>query len=276
MDDKIIPFGKHKGKPIEILAADKQYSEWLLAQSWFKERHINLYNIVINNFREPIDTPEHNKLQIKFLKKEYRLKFAYAVNKNLFNNNSEKINSAMHKILASTERRENDYFLRALANPINDHGQKFGLYSNQLLKFSTPVFEKIDVSFSLWYGIHFHYDNNFYEGGWSNFSQESRTTYFIEIKPTISDDFPAVLRQMKASMPCDGYNNYQKDKFFVLLVGSYTGTSATREEFIEYFATQGYIVIFENDVENLILPNFDKELRVDDSIIEKINSIKKV
>ncbi|WP_147679201.1 hypothetical protein [Algibacter pacificus] len=265
MEDKIIPFGKYKGKPVEILATDKEYVQWLTAQSFFKEKHINLYNVVINNFREPVDTPEHNKIQILFLKPEFRVKLAYLVNSKLFENNSERINKAMLKILESTKDRENEYFLDALKNP--NSNDKFGLYSKRLLKFSKPVFEKVDVSFSLWYGMKFAYDNNW--RNWSYFEQEKQSSYWLEIKPIIGDDFPAVLRQMKASMPFQT-NDYFSDKFFILLVGEYTGIGATKNEFIEYFRTQGYYVIFKSQLDNVELPNFEREFILNKEIEEKI------
>ncbi len=268
MDDKIIPFGKHKGKPVEILAADKQYTEWLLAQSWFKKDHINLYNVVINNFREPVDTPEHNKLQIKFLKQEYRLKFAYLANKNLFENDSAKINLGIRKILDKTERRENEYFLEALKNP--NENNHVGLYTKALLEFTVPIFEHVDVKYSLSYGLQFHYENNHPSGHWSTFRYKRRSTYFIEIKPTVSDDYPAILRQMKASMPIErGYDI--NDNFYVLLIDKYTGTGATQEEFIEYFETQGYKVIFETDVQEFVLPDFDKVFALDSDLANVIS-----
>lgn len=266
MDENIIPFGKHKGKPIEILASDKQYMDWLLGQSWFKERHINLYNIVINNFREPVDTPEHNKIQIKFLKHEYHVKLAFLVNPRLFGQNSKQINSAMLDLLDSKEKFVSDHFIDALTKP--DAEREFGLYSRQLLKFSKPVFENVDVCFTLWYGINFFY-NNSYHAGLSEFRQEVCSTYWIEIKPTISDDFPAVLRQMKASMPVEK-SDWRRDRFFVLLVREYTGTSATKEEFVEYFNTQGYKVVFLDDLENLQLPDFEREFKLDPRIEERI------
>ena len=268
MEDHIIPFGKHKGKPVEILASDKQYMDWLLAQSWFKERHINLYNIVITNFREPDDTPEHNKIQIKFLKPEYRIKLAYIVNPNLFDQNSDKINKAMKVILNIPEGNQNEFFLKSLANPYKD--DKFGLYSKQLLKLSQPGFERVDVYYSIWYGIRFYYNNGNYYGNYSEFRNENYSSYCVEVKPTVSDDFPAILRQMKASMPVKR-SDYQSDYFYILVVGTYTGTSATREEFIEFFSTQGYKVVFEKEIENLILPEFERELQLDQEIEEKIN-----
>jgi uncharacterized protein (DUF3820 family) len=59
----------------------------------------------------------------------------------------------------------------------------------------------------------------------------------IELKPTVGDDYPAVLRQMKAN------------ESGVLLLGDYVGTSAAREQFIKTFATADKRVVFLSDVE---------------------------
>jgi uncharacterized protein (DUF3820 family) len=59
----------------------------------------------------------------------------------------------------------------------------------------------------------------------------------IELKPTVGDDYPAVLRQMKA-------NGSE-----VLLLRDYVGTGATREQFIKTFATANKRVIFLSDIE---------------------------
>lgn len=58
MPNEMIPFGKHKGKPVEAILDDRKYMDWLLAQSWFKENHLNLYTVVINNGQEPMKTKE--------------------------------------------------------------------------------------------------------------------------------------------------------------------------------------------------------------------------
>lgn len=73
----LVPFGKHKGKPVDALMDDRPYLDWLMTQGWFKERHDNIYQVVINNGQEPSETPEHNAMQIRFLNEEYRLKVAY-------------------------------------------------------------------------------------------------------------------------------------------------------------------------------------------------------
>jgi exodeoxyribonuclease X-like protein len=57
-------------------------------------------------------------------------------------------------------------------------------------------------------------------------------SFHIELKPTIGDDYPAVLRQMKAN----------KSKY--LFVGQYVGQGATREQFIKTFEIAGFRVVF--------------------------------
>ena len=61
MASEIVPFGKYKGQPIEALAQDKSYLEWLSAQDWFRERYANIYTLVLNNFAEPSESTRLNR-----------------------------------------------------------------------------------------------------------------------------------------------------------------------------------------------------------------------
>jgi hypothetical protein len=70
----LVPFGKYKDKTVDLLLSDKQYMEWLNQQPWFKEKYITIYNIV-SGIQEPIETPEHNKIQGMFLDKKFLLNF---------------------------------------------------------------------------------------------------------------------------------------------------------------------------------------------------------
>lgn len=194
MTDQLIPFGKHKGKPIEILAEDKEYTKWLLAQPWFKTKYQNIHMLVINNFREPLDTPEHNELQVKFLDNEFSLKLARLLEPRLFDGTT-------------------------------------------LPKLSKPVFETgYDVSYMA-----------------SSAQMKLYIKILIEIKPTIGDDFPSVLRQMKASMPLIE-DSLGTKSYYCLLVRQYNGEGANKEQFIKFFQSQGYTVVFFDDIENIVLP----------------------
>lgn len=75
MDNLIIPFGKYKGQPLEVMAKDEQYMEWVQQQDWFKQKYPQINTVIINNFKEPSETPEHNKIQGLFLNNEFCLKF---------------------------------------------------------------------------------------------------------------------------------------------------------------------------------------------------------
>jgi hypothetical protein len=68
---EIVPFGKYKGQPVEVLANDRGYLDWLTAQAWFRERYAGIYTLIVNNFGEPTETPEHNALQARFLDEDF-------------------------------------------------------------------------------------------------------------------------------------------------------------------------------------------------------------
>lgn len=70
MSGELVPFGKYKGQPAEVLLTDAGYRDWLLAQPWFREKFVTLYQTVINYGGEPKDSPEHNEMQAAFLDDE--------------------------------------------------------------------------------------------------------------------------------------------------------------------------------------------------------------
>jgi hypothetical protein len=75
----LIPFGKYKGQPGEVLKQDPKYVEWLKGQDWFSSQHKSIYTLIVNNFGIASETPEHNEMQVKFLDEWYRLKLAYVI-----------------------------------------------------------------------------------------------------------------------------------------------------------------------------------------------------
>jgi len=61
---EIVPFGKYKGQPIEVMIADDPYVKWLLAQPWLKDRYGALH-LTLLSVHEPQDTPVHNLMQAR-------------------------------------------------------------------------------------------------------------------------------------------------------------------------------------------------------------------
>lgn len=43
MPGEVVPFGKYKGQPVEVMTADTDYCECLAAQPWFSAKCRNIY-----------------------------------------------------------------------------------------------------------------------------------------------------------------------------------------------------------------------------------------
>lgn len=107
MSAELITFGKYKGQPVEVLANDKKYTDWLMAQEWFRTGHVQLYNVIVNNFCEPSDTPEHNRMQADFMKTEVKEK----VIRQLFKE-PEKLMKGYKKRIEDCEKKISDIELQ--------------------------------------------------------------------------------------------------------------------------------------------------------------------
>lgn len=238
----LIPFGKYRGQPIEAIAEDRQYIEWLAQQSWFRDKHAHLYSIVINNFCEPSDTPEHNELQAKFLDPEFRFRFAYAVSRRLRSylidehHYYDELSRCVHASLSRITKPEIRY-------PDSDQLS----CETSGLKFEET--KGVDVSFAVSFGWGHYIDVSLRNIIWIC-SEMNRLRFAIEVKPEVGDDYPAIIRQMKRS----GAN--------FLFTRAYTGIGVDEKTFIAFFLNEEIRVVFERDVLSQEIPTpktFDSE-----------------
>lgn len=259
--DSIIPFGKYKGQPVETLLLDQSYLDWLMAQDWFRQRYQNIYTIVINYNNQPADTPEHNKMQVKFLNKLYQLKLAYLISGGtLFRYDQEQFNK---HIMSFWEDLREKLELRSVSGRFYDgrvHLKEFLTSVNgaDLLKIGKVEFEQrsIDVVYTVAYGYgeilspFSGWDYQVYSDSSRILHHRTKINLAIELKPSIGDDFPSVLRQMKKS----GSNT--------LVLQEYGGVGATWDEFVEYFSSQGFKVVLETAIDGVQIPSYDTILQV--------------
>lgn len=166
----VLPFGKHKGKPItEVMLADPQWVQWVTAQPWFREKFAVLFSIVVNGGRaDEGATPEHNRLQAMFLDREL-CRSAY-----------------WH--LAGADGR-------LTTNPLDQ--------------------------------VYFEHH------GWDVVIGH----VYIELKPTVGDDYPVILRTMKHRL-CGGRSYDCR----ALVVGQFEATGATFDQVKEMFRRSGIVV----------------------------------
>lgn len=214
-DLQIIPFGKYKGKPIEVLKQDKEYVNWLQTQDWFNLRYQSINTLIVNNFGEPSETQEHNKIQTLFLDEDFCKK---VVNFMLDNN-------LLKRTYTKTVEEENPNY--SFKPP------RLEDYANGNIPAKEPRTIKVEKEFEYKYkfnGIEFERNSI------DVMLDYTDALLCFEIKPHLSDDYPAVLRQMVAS------------RANVLLIGSFGALGATLEQVKQIF--------FKSRIRVLLLTDF--------------------
>lgn len=213
--NEIVPFGKYKGQPIEVLSHDEAYVDWLLAQDWVKARYQNIYNVIINNFQAPSETPEHNIAQAAFLDIAYVMRFLKTVVPRAFKIEPPKIYSiTMEEKGVDVVIGFNYKYEHEITKEYAERVRAGYVYNTD---YREPGVYKEDV-----YGM----------------------ALCIEIKPTLGDDYPAVLRQMKN---CTAYKNRQGA--MILYVGRFSG-AISKEQLVAFFAGDNIKVVFQQEVES--------------------------
>jgi hypothetical protein len=269
-DHKLVPFGKYKGQPVAVLQQDREYCEWLTSQDWFRARYTTIHTLIINRFGEPSETPEHNALQAKFLDKTWRERFltvrtdCQALTKQI-NGTWKALQENRIECLAATravhaeesqiaaqpglnEWRVNAARQRAqqMAAAIewleSDLASITGRCDHFGWRSSSCRFEVagVDVIVEAEYGA-LHQKAAVIELFMVTAGRLRECDLFvtravrdqIECKPTLGDDYPAVLRQMRAA-ECD-----------TLVIGSYTGVGATFEQVQQIFGDIKVLTVAE-------------------------------
>ena len=203
----IVPFGKYKNQPLAALAQDRGYCDWLLTQGWVAERYPELRTIIINNFGEPSETPEHNALQLRFLEEDLRLKVSRLA------------------LLASNPQE-------------SQHHPAFLMKSCTVPQFEV---QSIDVSWIVKYWEPVQLS----EGGGRNptyewFSPGLRIG--VECKPSLGDDYPAVLRFM---------HSLKNVSIRVVLAESFTFQGGTIAQVQALFQSSGILLLHMQGIDAL-------------------------
>ena len=229
-DNSVIPFGKYRGQELQqVMARDPAYIQWLTQQAWFTERYAPIYQLVVNNFAPPSDeTPEHNTIQVRFLDFNFRV--------------------AIWEL--SDIKVDWEYLVKAFQRD----------YPKQEFKRNTTIcaaqFEEItDVWFRVYCRI-------------GKVGAEKSCTYelyhlAIEIKPSMGDDYPAVLRQMKRQKAAaEMGSDYSRHTYWFLLLDKFSSNAVTLAQVTKIFA--------HDDIKILLLSQIREQLLKDEQDNEEI------
>lgn len=211
MKSNLVPFGKYRGRPLEEMALDREYCDWLMAQPWFAERYRDVYHVVVNYGGEPQDSPEHNQLQARLLDDE----FCISVIRNAYQSDIDP-----EAQLASEPENLKEMMQEKLRS---------GEAKSLPITLSRREFEHRgwDCVVALGGGISYNADRFYYYYGPSHF------TFGIECKPSIGEDFPSVLRQVK------GFPSGGVDFRRIVLTQSMNMQSVRAAAVAEMFASSG-------------------------------------
>lgn len=92
----VVPFGKFKDQPVDLLLAHSEYALWLLGAkgSMLRRSHPQMYAWLVSRFGVPDTTPEHNRLQNRFLDDDFRLQVVLHLNPGIAEQLTSSVNSS--------------------------------------------------------------------------------------------------------------------------------------------------------------------------------------
>ncbi len=274
----IVPFGKYKGQSIEILQADEKYAEWLAAQQWFRERFTDLFRALTASNNQA-DTPEHNKMQARFLDEGFRhalIGLLFDLNAVSFHTRRNHYESSVIELLRksipdappltgsnqcfnerSAWRRKWGDLIATLdgfeaygsIQPFSDFVEKI---KNFLPDFRFPRWSETPPEIVLKSAVEFEFYGSDLLITWSwsvpaEGSADTGTALLVELKPSLGDDFPTVLREIKTHIQFAGKHKYERPRA-VLIVGTYAGEGATWDQAKGIFQASGITTVFESEI----------------------------
>lgn len=266
----IVPFGKHKGKTVaELLAVDAQYADWVTAQGWVAERFAELHAAILSRGAGTDDTPEHNSLQGRFLDDRFcraamrllagpkvvrvvnQLKAEFLAERNADAVKHEK------RVLDYTRNemewaRSRPYFPKGTAEDliqarmseaIAEATQHLHVEQVKLDALRAEIAKLPDIkSYKpkvVCKATEFEHRGVDVVLSWSaefeGYSDDGRLK--IELKPTMGDDYPTIMRQMR-NLDCMN-----------IVVGSYTGRGLSEPQVRGMFTTNGMHLVFVQEIE---------------------------
>lgn len=213
----LIPFGKYKGQPIEQLQNDVEYTRWLLEQSWFAERYSGIQTLIVNNFKEASSSPEHNRFQARFLDR----RFVFSV------------------VSEACKLTSFDDFCTRQLNPFVEQWQNCKGGHRYRVEFEVRGWDvKVDL---IYYATGSSEKGKSGCVGWG-----LDDPCHIELKPAMGEDFPEVLRQVKA----------RQDMNRVVLIEQFTAKSVSFTEVKTMFQTSRVVLLSCSDVQQRDLPDW--------------------
>jgi hypothetical protein len=252
-DSAIVPFGKYKDQPIEVLLADQNYREWVTSQpglmTMLQIRYPAVFNIITIGAPTTDDTPEHNKLQALFLDHDFQYAFlelaqgesvlvsAQKYAREKYEAETQVLSDQRTELQQRIDELKDKCFYKTELAKLRD---ELGKVAATVVEPAVPIPTKITLDFECGYDLALITDYG--EKRRRNYAhrvydpQKCKEFWFthwfrIELKPQIGDDFPSVLRQMK------------RNEADTLVIGLFESTNCTLDQVRAIFGERKIITL---------------------------------
>lgn len=248
-DIETVPFGKYKGKPVTEFINDKSYVEWVINQGFLKEKYPSIYNIVINNTKSDDShcTPAHNQLQNEFTENENITKlFRHLFAKDV--DYIEKITGMKLIDVKCDWRCETfynwDVFIDMREADFTFSNKKETITLGELYKLFNANYKDDSILGDALYSI------------------SKVNGIVVELKPSVGDDYPNILRKMGQQRTIMfskiRENNIRNRPYFdedcmpkfiyCLLIDEFNSEVTSREKLKEKFSNSNILVTFKDQL----------------------------
>lgn len=260
----VVPFGKYKGATVaELLVRDHQYADWIMAQGWVAERFAELHTAIASRGAGIDDTPEHNALQVRFLDEKFRVAFLTlthmsAIQKLLeheitrerwdaqreiskINSTIDQAKSFLGRWADEVETPQNEWAVKRF----QENKEELAIAERAVVFAQAALDDITPDKYKLHTAVEFEAAgvDVWLKWTWSNdhnIDYHNRNHIAIELKPSLGDDYPTVMRQMRRL-----YCHY-------IVVGQYTGRGISEPQLREMFNANGMRLVFTQEIEEAL------------------------
>lgn len=261
------PFGKYKDHLVEVIRqTDPEYIRWLLEQPWFRQKYATHCTFILNFGAKNENTPVHNQMQALFLENDICYKLIAATHPKLFRGlECCTLDKKMAEGWSSKKpdwepmEKARGHLVEGAARSWHHSGE-----ASYRVRASLPA-KVIGVSvgrspeYRGWdWVLHGRFkcatcnepvsEVQATPDGFSN----SRHVYIdpitvcVELKPTLGDDYPAVIRQIQQHGSVTGGSFLYR----VLVVERYVGEGATLDQVIRICEAARITLVMLDEVQN--------------------------
>jgi hypothetical protein len=235
--EAVVPFGKYKGMPAEVLLADQKYLQWALDNNVVQKYERFYQTVIVNQSGEAADTPEHNALQARFLDDDFVGRVAKLAETERYKRG---INDAAQEV---------KYVERTIAKGFVDRWHHFRNQkeADESLKEKMDRLEDAQNEYQEKMAsppLSFATDVQFEVSGFDVVIPWQRLS--IELKPTMGEDYPSVLRQVTKAQSSRRMDT--GEKIFVV-IGEYRGKAVPLEQVKQIFAKSNVTLLTVAEVE---------------------------